>query len=247
MSAYSREFTVHDLSGLAPSWDKLMAADLIREVETDIADRVECVSEMRLFLAIKGYRQMHDVLTAETRGKTGVEALKAMALASRRYAKERPGLSAATFRRPMIESAEWIEAFIAVRRLFEDALAECGLENTAAVHALRILRSLVRGFVVNEMSGSFSGSEEFDDSFELAVEMFLSGLPILKQKSRSDEHCLGDFVQSSARDRKTHDGTPRIDTSNAGRVVADHFPKQMRLGGGILFATANNVPLKYKV
>ena len=106
---------------------------------------------MRLFLAIKGYRQIFDVLTAETADKTGAAALRAMALASQAYAKERPGLSAATFRCPMIESPEWMAAFMAVRRLFENAFAECGLDDVAPAHAIRILRSLVRGFVINEM------------------------------------------------------------------------------------------------
>jgi Tetracyclin repressor-like, C-terminal domain len=180
MSVYSPEFTVTDLAGLAPRWDKLIAADLVIEVENDTADRVETIDEMRLLLAIKGYRQIFDLLTGETAGKTGAAALRAMAVASRGYAKERPGLSAATFRCPMIESPEWMAAFTAVRRLFEKAFAECGLEEVAAAHALRILRSLVRGFVINEMSGSAAASAEFDESFDFAMDIFLGGLPALR-------------------------------------------------------------------
>jgi hypothetical protein len=69
MSAYSPEFTVTDLAGLAPRWDKLIAADLVGEVENDTAERVETIDEMRLFLAIKGYRQIFDLLKAEGAGK----------------------------------------------------------------------------------------------------------------------------------------------------------------------------------
>jgi hypothetical protein len=181
MAALLTKLTVNELA-FASRWDKLIAADLVREVETDTADHVETIEEMRRFLAIKGNRQMHDLLTAETKGRTGTAALKAMAAASRRYAKERPGLSAATFRSPIVESPEWMQAFRAVRQLFEKAFSECGLDEVGATHALRILRSLVRGFVINEMAGSFSGSEDFDDSFELAMEMFLRGLPILRGK-----------------------------------------------------------------
>jgi hypothetical protein len=173
MSAYSPEFTVNDLAGLAPRWDKLIAADLVREVENDTADRVETIDEMRLFLAIKGYRQMFDLLTTETAGKTGAAALRAMAMASRGYAKERPGLSAATFRCPMVESPEWMAAFVAVRRLFEKAFSECGLDDMATAQALRTLRSLVRGFIINEMSGSASASADFDESFDFAMDVFL--------------------------------------------------------------------------
>jgi hypothetical protein len=42
----------------------------------DTADRVETIDEMSLFLGIKGYRQMFDLLTAETAGKTGAAALR---------------------------------------------------------------------------------------------------------------------------------------------------------------------------
>jgi hypothetical protein len=184
MSGYSPEFTVSDLAGLAPRWDKLIAADLVREAENDTADRIETIDEMRLFLAIKGYRQMCDLLTAETAGKTGAAALRAMAVASRGYAKERPGLSAATFRCPMVESPEWMAAFVAVRRLFEKAFAECGLDDMATAHALRTLRSLVRGFVINEMSGSAAASADFDESFDFAMDVFLGGLPALLRKQR---------------------------------------------------------------
>ena len=184
MAVYSPEFTVSDLAALTPRWDKVIAADLVREIENDSAELVETIEEMRLFLAIKGYRQMFNILTAETAGKTGTAALRAMAVASRAYAKERPGLSAATFRCPIVESPDWMAAFTAVRQLFEKAFAECGLDERASAHALRILRSLVRGFVVNEMSGSAAAWADFDESFDFAMDVFLGGLPALMGISR---------------------------------------------------------------
>jgi hypothetical protein len=186
MSAFSTEFTTSDVVGLVPGWDRLIAADLVQEMEHDISEKVETIPQMRLFLAIKGYKQLREFLIDESRGKFGAAALKAMALASRRYAKDRPGLSAATFRTPMVESKEWMEASIALRQLFAKAFSEYGLDESAGAHALRMLRSLVRGFVVNEMSGSFYASADSDESFELAVEVFICGLPAL---TRTCRHC----------------------------------------------------------
>lgn len=37
----------------------------------------------------------------------------------------------------------------------------------------------MRGFVINEMSGSFYGSADYDESFDLAVDIYLGGLPTL--------------------------------------------------------------------
>jgi hypothetical protein len=84
----------------------------------------------------------------------------------------------------MIESPEWTAAYTAVRRLFAKAFAECGLDEVAAAHAMRILRSLVRGFVINEMSGSAAASADYE-SFDLAMDVFLGGLPTLVKKP----HC----------------------------------------------------------
>jgi hypothetical protein len=68
MSANMPEFTAHDLIGLAPRWDELIAADIVRAIEKD------SVPDMRFALAIKGYREMHEILTAETKGKSGIAA-----------------------------------------------------------------------------------------------------------------------------------------------------------------------------
>ncbi len=184
MSAFSTDFDVNNLANLLPSWNKIIAEDLVREIERDISERAETIPEMRLFLAVKGYRQMLDTLTRASEGKTGAHALKAMTVAARRYAKEKPGLSAATFRSPLVQNAEWMEAATALQQIFMERFRECGLDEVASAHALRMVRSLVRGFVVNEMSGSFFASADLDESFELAVDLFIDGLPAL---SRSRE------------------------------------------------------------
>jgi hypothetical protein len=54
--------------------------------------------------------------------------------------------------------------------------AQVGLEGEQAQHALRMLRSLVRGFVINEMALSFLDSLDYQRSYELAIEVFIQGL-----------------------------------------------------------------------
>jgi hypothetical protein len=77
----------------------------------------------------------------------------------------------------MVNSPEWIETAGAVRQLFT-AFQQYGLDEVAAAHALRILRSLVYGYVMNEMSGSFDLPADKGES-GLAVDVFLRGLPAL--------------------------------------------------------------------
>jgi hypothetical protein len=162
-------------------WHKKIAVDLISEIERHLVE-IGTIPEMRRFLAVKGYRELHQRIEREIEGKSGSHALRAMAHAIRNYALERPGLSAATFRDPVIDSLEWQEAGSSLARTVSKVFAELGFEEEQAQHALRILRSLIRGFVIHEMAASHLESLEYERSYELAVDLFIRGLPALYAK-----------------------------------------------------------------
>jgi hypothetical protein len=48
------------------------------------------------------------------------------------------------------------------------------------MEALRILRALVRGFVLHEMSQSFLEDVDYDESYSAAVDVFIRGLDVLR-------------------------------------------------------------------
>jgi hypothetical protein len=102
-----------------------------------------------------------------------------MAYAIRKYALERPGLSAATFRDPATDSPEWQDAGSRLAQTVSRVFAELGFEGEQSQHALRILRSLIRGFVIHEMAASYLESLEYERSYELAIDVFIRGLPAL--------------------------------------------------------------------
>ncbi|MBV5271742.1 MAG: WHG domain-containing protein, partial [Afipia sp.] len=74
----------------------------------------------------------------------------------RSYALGNPGLAAASFRNPQIDSAEWQDAGNEMAQTILRVFSHCGLEGESAHHAVRILRSLVRGFILNEMASDSS-------------------------------------------------------------------------------------------
>jgi hypothetical protein len=101
------KFSVQELLNNQPTrWDQLIAADLSTEIRALLTEKVDTIPEMRRFLAIKGYRDLHQSLKAAADGRTGEEALRAVAFAMRAYAHDRPGLSAATCRNPAVDSPE---------------------------------------------------------------------------------------------------------------------------------------------
>jgi hypothetical protein len=100
-----------------------------------------------------------------------------MAHSMRDFALEHPGLSAATFRSATTDSPEWRQALSELAQTAFRVLAQVGLDGEPAQQALRMLRSLIRGFVLNEMVGSFLEPLDLGVSFELAVDAFVLGLP----------------------------------------------------------------------
>jgi hypothetical protein len=159
------------------SWDKRIASDLIEEMELHLADKVTTIPEMRRILAVKGYVGLRRRVESEVAGKSGPAALRAVADAMRNYALEHPGLSAATFRTATTDSAEWRQAALELSKIVFCVFAEVGLDGEPAQQALRMLRSLVRGFVLNEMAASFLEPLDYEESFKLAMDAFMLGLP----------------------------------------------------------------------
>jgi hypothetical protein len=162
-------------------WDKRIAADLTAEMERHLADKVSTIPEMRRFLAVKGYRELREAMEQGIAGKHGADALRGLMLGMRRYALERPGMSAATFRSAQTDCPEWRDAQMQLAALVFSVFAQLGIRGEAAFHALRILRSFVRGFVLHEMGASFLEPLEHDDSYELGIEMFIEGLAVLRR------------------------------------------------------------------
>ncbi|MGH2257473.1 hypothetical protein ACQ1ZF_13290, partial [Enterococcus faecalis] len=58
-----------------------------------------------------------------------------------------------------------------------------GLADEASITALRILRALVRGFVLHEMSASFLEGVDYDKTYAAAISVFLKGLDALRPLS----------------------------------------------------------------
>jgi Tetracyclin repressor-like, C-terminal domain len=135
---------------------------------------------MRRFLAVKGYRELRQLIQRDTAGKNGADALHATMMSMRRYALERPGMSAATFRNPETDSPEWRAAQMELVEVILAIFAQLGVRGEQAQHALRIMRSFVRGFVVHEMGASFLDPLEYDQSYELGIRLFIEGLSVLR-------------------------------------------------------------------
>lgn len=171
----ARSFDVDDI--LSNTWDRKLAQDLAIEIESGTGDRRGTFSEMRRFLAVKGYRDLLPRLESAREDKYAENALIAVAHAIRRYALELPALSAAAFRTAAADCPEWRDAHKRLHSLMLEVLGECCLFGDAAEGALIMLRSLVRGYVLHEVMHTVVGVESYDDAFDKALQVFIIGLP----------------------------------------------------------------------
>ena len=132
-------------------------------------------------LALLNARMLADSLAQVAIGKSGSQALIALAGEYRAYIKENPGVYMATLRASRVHhpgDAELREAENRVLAIVLAVLASLGLEGEDAVHAARGLRSLVHGFAALELAGGFGLPLDCDESFRRFLEIFVNGLGV---------------------------------------------------------------------
>jgi hypothetical protein len=178
---YTDPNVIHVLRSAPSRWDRQIVADLIAEMQEHLSENLDSIPAMRSVLAVAGYRALQNRIEHAVSGKQGINALRSMAHAMRSFALGSPGLAAASFRNPVLDSPEWKTAGNTLANVVFKVFEGVGIEGEHAQHAVRILRSLVRGFVLNEMVSAAAHPLEFQKSYNLAVEMFIAGLPAIAE------------------------------------------------------------------
>ena len=175
------------LVGDRSEWDRKVRSDLAKELEASFPGPAFSVLGAQRMLAIKGYRELKKWMEQEIGDKRGEDALRGCARAIRLYIHARPGLASATWLSPTTKDKEWNDALESVASIIRQALGECGLHDDAVQHAMHCLRSLVRGYVVHEMTGSFVKPVRLDHGFELGISIFVRGLSVLREQHDATE------------------------------------------------------------
>jgi hypothetical protein len=178
-----KNFSVEELLATESTrWDRRIAVDLAAELEAHLSEKADTIPEIRRLLAVKGYRELRARLVRDIGNMTGNDAVRAMAMAMRAFAHERPGLSAATFRNSITDSPEWRREGELLGAVAVKTFESAGLNREQAVNALQILRALVRGFVIHEMAASFLDTVDYDQMYATAVDVFIRGLDVLRSE-----------------------------------------------------------------
>jgi AcrR family transcriptional regulator len=133
--------------------------------DASLYSHVKSLREVRERVAARAAREVAARLADAVAGKSRGRALHAFADAYRAFAKEHPGLYAASFLQIPINPDH--------QRLFrtiEALLDGYGLAEPASTDAVRLLRSTFHGFVLLEAGGDFGHPRDLDTSWRRMVE-----------------------------------------------------------------------------
>ena len=135
---------------------------------------VEGLKDLHLRLAVRGSTQLTEQLQQAATGRAGADALHAIAHAYRDYAQAHPGLYRALQRAPEDERSK-----AAAEKLVGVVLAVLrgyGLTEDDAIHATRVIRAALHGFVTLEATGGFGYPLALEESYARLVRVLDRGL-----------------------------------------------------------------------
>jgi AcrR family transcriptional regulator len=152
-----------------------VAAEL-RVRPPSLYNHVAGLDGLRRELALRGLRELGERIRDAAVGLAGDDALAALAVALRAFARERPGLYRALQRAPDPGDAEVSAAAERVLQPVMAVLAGFGLEGDHSIHAARSLRSAMHGFVELERLGGFGIDLDLDASYGWMIAAVSAGI-----------------------------------------------------------------------
>ncbi|PLR76302.1 TetR family transcriptional regulator [Bacillus sp. V3-13] len=144
-------------------------------------NHVDGLHGLRKKLAIYGLEQLYNRLVREAIGRSGDDAVRALGKEYVAFARSHPGLYEATLLAPDPRDPEVQQAGSKIVDLAVRLMNAYGLEDEAAIHAVRGLRSILHGFASLEQRGGFGIPLDLDVSLRLLIDTFISGIHSMKR------------------------------------------------------------------
>jgi AcrR family transcriptional regulator len=131
---------------------------------------------LRRELTLLGLKLLGDTVSEACMGLSGDTAVRTTAYAIRRFAARRPGIYLAGHHSGAQDDDDLIEAGDRVVSMFTAVLRGYGFDGDEAIHAMRVMRNAIHGFVLIEAVHYFRYSADVDTSFERLIDVLILGL-----------------------------------------------------------------------
>jgi AcrR family transcriptional regulator len=167
--------SIADAEGLEAVTLARLATDLgVRS--PSLYKHMDSLDALRRGLAVRGLVEIHARLQRAVAGKARDDALFALAHAYWSFAREHPGLYAASLRAPKPGENDLAAAGEAVIGTVLAVLAGYGVRGDDALHAVRGLRAVIQGFVSLDATGGFRLKLDLGESFDRLLAAFARSL-----------------------------------------------------------------------
>ena len=131
---------------------------------------INSLDSLKRDLAVLGVRELTAAMSAAAVGRSGHDALHAMARAYRAYATAHPGRAAASIRAPTPTDTEHIAVAEAAVTVLLAVLDGYHLNERDAIDAIRLLRVALHGFTTLEAAGGFGLPQSVDATFTRLID-----------------------------------------------------------------------------
>lgn len=166
---------IADKDGLEAVTLARLAADLgVRS--PSLYKHVDGLDAVRRALAVRGVAEANRRIERATVGKSRDEAMFALAHAYWQFARERPGLYAASLRAARPGEKDVAAAGESLLGTVLAVLSGYGVKGDDALHATRGLRAIIHGFVSLDAAGGFRLKLDLSESFDRLLAAFAKDL-----------------------------------------------------------------------
>lgn len=149
-----------------------------------VYSHIESLQDLRNQLALRAFTLVRKTVRASGLGHSREDAVRTVANGIRLFAQKRPGLYACMIGSRASEDEHVKRASHDLGDALRSVLVGYDFDRVASVHATRVLRSAVHGFVTLEASGWFANPVRRDDSFECLVDFVVAGLADVTKRSK---------------------------------------------------------------
>lgn len=166
----------------------LTLADLATQLgvrSPSLYKHLDGLPDLQRRLALAGLEELRGALDQEGAGGSAAARLRLLGHAYRQFARQRPGLYAATLRAPSEDEPDVAKAAGDLTKIVLRFLKSFGLPDKDLVHAARSVRSSLHGFVALEAVGGFGLPQSVDASFEGLLDDLEAGLRSRRRRATS--------------------------------------------------------------
>ncbi|HWO77087.1 MAG TPA: WHG domain-containing protein [Bacillus sp. (in: firmicutes)] len=145
-------------------------------------NHIDGLSGLQSKLAVFGLEQLLKELTKASVGRAGDEAVQSLAEAYVSFARKQPGLYQLTLKAPKEEDTDYHAVANELVELLFGIFRAYHLNDEAAIHAVRGIRSILHGYTTLEQKGGFGLSIDLDVSLRFMIDTFLAGIKSANRK-----------------------------------------------------------------